>query len=490
MKISITNKKNEKDIHLFIIGATTSSVKTDDVFKQFKNEFHFKHFSAKRGESVDAHDEKGNKYLIIGLGDEKKLCNESLRKEWGTLTKKLSGSKFSHVCVALASFKVESLENTLEIIVEAIGMTNYKFDKYLSDKKQSTLKEIQFYINSADLKKFKAIVDSTELLTGSITFAKNLVNEAPNVLNSETCAKFVAEDVKKNLSSKTVSLKIFDKKMIEKEKMNLFLSVNSGSAYEPRLVHLTYTPAKKTKNMKHLCLVGKGVTFDTGGYSLKPATSMVNMKYDMAGSATVYGAFRAAVLQECPHKISCFMVLTDNAINSMATKPDSIVIGRNGKSVEILNTDAEGRLILADVLDYACDLKPDAIVDVATLTGACLVALGSEICGLMSNCEKLTEEIKNAAKTKNEYVWQLPIIEEFRNDVKADIADLRNMAKTSFGGTPKAAAFLENFIKNDISWVHLDIAGIGDSQSHLSYCQPKGASGLIIRTLHTWLMSK
>ena len=265
--------------------------------------------------------------------------------------------------------------------------------------------------------------------------------------------------------------------------MNLFLSVNAGSAFAPQLVHLTYTPKKVTKKTKHIALVGKGLVFDTGGYSLKPPTGIINMKYDMAGSATVYGAFRAAALLGLNAKVTCLLGITDNAVNALATMPDSIVKGRNGKTVEILNTDAEGRLVLADCLDYACDQKPDAIIDAATLTGACLVALGNEVCGLMGNDQSLTNKLLKSAKDQDEYMWQLPIVDEFRKDMKSKAADLRNIGNKHFAGTCKAAAFLEEFVREGMPWAHLDIAGIAGTQSHLPYCCDMGGSGLIVRTL-------
>ena len=269
--------------------------------------------------------------------------------------------------------------------------------------------------------------------------------------------------------------------------MDMFLSVNNASAHEARLVHLEYSP--KGKAHKHIALVGKGLTFDTGGYSLKPSTSMINMKFDMAGSATVYGAFRAAVLLDLPIKISCFLGMTDNAINEHATTPDSIVTAKNGKTVEILNTDAEGRLVLGDVLTYASNFKPSTIIDAATLTGACLVALGTEVCGLMSNDKPLAKSLLQAAQEADEYMWELPIIDEFREDIKGSISDLKNIGGSSYGGTAKAAAFLENFVAKDIAWAHLDIAGIANDQKHLPYCPAKGASGLIVRSLVQFLQN-
>ena len=217
---------------------------------------------------------------------------------------------------------------------------------------------------------------------------------------------------------------------------------------------------------------------------------MVNMKFDMAGSATVYGAFRAAALLGLPVKVSCFLGMTDNAVNELATMPDSIVTAKNGKTVEILNTDAEGRLVLGDVLTYASEHKPDAIIDAATLTGACLMALGTEVCGLMGNDDKLKNSLKKAAGNTDEYIWDLPIIPEWREDMKSNIADLKNIGGSRWGGTAKAAAFLENFVGEGIAWAHLDIAGCGDSQGHLPYCPTKGASGMMVRTLVEYIKSQ
>jgi leucyl aminopeptidase len=329
--------------------------------------------------------------------------------------------------------------------------------------------------------KLEKALSSTKNICESINVMKDFINEVPNVLHSVEYANRIEADVKKNL--KGVKVKILNKAAIQKEKMGMFLSVNSGSAHEPRLVHLTYEPACSNSKTKHIALVGKGITFDTGGYSLKPGANMAGMKNDMGGSATVYGAFRAAVLEKAPVKITCILVMTDNAVNSNATFPDAVVTARNGKTVEILNTDAEGRLILGDALDYACDQNPHYIIDAATLTGACLVALGNQVCAILGNDQKWINEVLGAAKAQDEYMWQLPIINEWRQDIKSKVADIKNIGTPMRAGTAIGAAFLEEFIKNDIKWAHLDVAGVVDSQSHLPYCSGHGASGLIVRSL-------
>jgi len=445
-----------------------------------------KNFKGNKGEHFFFLAESGAEVLALGLGQKTKTDLESLRRESASLFKKIE-NKYTKISFDLDGFVLKNkLEETLYAMVEGIQLANYGFDKYLAAKRKTTLTEIVFDSTEkkTKLKKAQQSVDDACTMADSIHYCRDLVNEAPNVLNSESYAKLIEKDVK---SIKGVKFKALNKAQIKKEKMGLFLSVNAGSAFEPRLVHLTYTPAKVNSKTKHIAFVGKGLTFDTGGYSLKPGGSMVNMKTDMGGSATVYAAFRAAAKLGLNIKISCFLGMTDNAVNEHATMPDSIVTARNGKTVEILNTDAEGRLVLADCLDYACDQKPDAIIDAATLTGAVLVSLGHEVCGLMGTDQKLMDKLLKSGKNTNEYIWQLPIINEFHKDMKSPVADLKNIGGSRFGGSSKAAAFLSNFVKNDIPWAHLDIAGACGDQSHLPYCPPKGASGLMVRTLVDFL---
>jgi len=462
-----------------------------NLFKMFQMVRGSKNFTADAGTSFTFTASDCSTVIIMGLGEKTSAKAEQIRKAIANAYKQVAGKKFSTIAIDIASFNaINKLDLTAELALESLKMTSYTFDNYKSKKTESAIKNIYLYVSDKKVKKsLEKLEVKTQNITSSINYARDLINEAPNTLHSEEYADRIDKDVKTALKGKGVTLKTLGMKELKKENMNLFLSVNAGSAYDPRLVHLTYTPKKVTKATKHYCLVGKGLTFDTGGYSLKPGGSMMGMKFDMGGSATVYGAFRAAVLNNSPYKITCILGITDNAVNESATFPDSIVKGRNGMSVEILNTDAEGRLVLADCLDYACDLKPDYLIDAATLTGACLVALGSEVCAVLGNDDKFIKDVLTSAKDQDEYMWQLPIIPEWRDDMKSKIADLKNIGTPMRAGTATAAAFLENFIKNDVKWAHLDIAGVCDSQAHLPYCPPKGASGLIIRSL-SHLLSK
>ena len=430
---------------------------------------------------------KGCDVLFIGLGEKSKVTSESLRKDFSKLYKKISS--YEKVSINLDSFSLKGKKDiTLKILVESFELTKYKFDKYLSDSKKEKIKEIGIdsIENKASEGKWRKVLEETKKITESINISRDFVNEPPNVLRSTEYSKRIIEDISK---IKGVKVLVLGRKELKKEKMGLFLSVNDGSNFDAQLVHLTYTPQKMTKNTKHIALVGKGLVFDTGGYSLKTGGAMMNMKYDMAGSATMYGAFRAASLMKLDLRVTCILGITDNAVNGKATMPDSVVKARNGKTVEILNTDAEGRLVLADCLDYACDQGPDVIIDAATLTGACIHALGNEVCALVSNDRKLSSKLLKSAEHVDEYMWELPIIPEWSKDMKGNLSDLKNIGGASTAGTAKAAAFLQEFVKNDISWAHLDIAGVADSQAHLPYCPSKGGSGLIIRSLINFLQS-
>jgi leucyl aminopeptidase len=418
---------------------------------------------------LESFDYKEGKAIQILLNGKLVYClamqntNESLRKSVASFYKRIKHD------VKTLSFDLESFQNKGEVLSEALYMASYEFNQYTAVKQEPTVV----------FKGANQNLETSYILGKNINEARYYGDEAPNVLNSEV----YAEKLQKSLEGLPVKITILNKAAIEKENMNLFLAVNNGSRYEPRFVHVVYEP-KQYK--KHIALVGKGITFDTGGYSLKPAASMMTMKFDMMGSATVFAAFKSAVEMNIEAKISLFIPITDNAVSGNAITPDSIVVGRSGKTVEILNTDAEGRLILADALDFACDQKPDYIVDAATLTGAVIVALGDQVTGLMSNNDDLSQNFLTSAKECDERVWRLPLFEEYFEDIKSKNAHIKNIGAPGKGGTVTAGAFLAHFIKNDIPWIHLDIAGSSSEQKHLSYC-PEGASGLMIRSLVNFL---
>lgn len=483
--------KNTDQVDLNVLSSFQSkesnlnSISKTNPLSRFKS---VKNFKAEYNQQIMLTPDENTTCLINGLGDKTKLTNEKLRRNVASLYKSIKAKNYSVVAIDADSFFFNNnSKHQYSILIEAILLADYTFEKYKLKKNESKIKKLILVSKKISIKEANEIFEKVNCVTESINFARDLINEVPNVLYSTQYAKIIEQDVKENL--KNVSVKILNKEQIKKEQMNLLLSVNAGSAHEPRVVHLTYQPKKMSKTSKHIALVGKGITFDTGGYSLKPGDAMAGMKFDMGGSATVYAAFRAAVLAGSENKITCIMAITDNAVNSNATFPDSVITGRNGKTVEILNTDAEGRLILADALDYACDQKPDAIIDAATLTGACLIAFGKEVCAMLGNDEKLIKSMKASAEEVDEYLWQLPIIQEYRDDIKSKVAEIKNIGSPRMAGTAIGAVFLEHFIKNDIAWVHLDIAGVCEAQSHLPYCPPHGASGVMVRTIYNYVMN-
>lgn len=429
--------------------------------------------------------------ILLSLGKESDCTHERLRRQFGSLMKNSMIKKFSTLVIDLTLLENCLGEGSLlQSLTETIKMCFYSFQQYKSlpktTHKPGLPKEISFLMGEK-LSSAQELLKRGVNVGDSINTVRDYINMPPNELHSEAFAKSIQKEVKEELQNFNVSIKVLNKKMIEKEKMRLLLAVNSGSQYEPRVVHLTYRPKAKKGTPLKIALVGKGLTFDTGGYSLKPPKSQIDMKFDMGGAATMYGVFKSLAKNGCPHEVHCFLGITDNFISDKAITPDSIVQSRSGKFVEILNTDAEGRLVLADVLDYTCDIvKPHLIIDAATLTGACLVALGSEVGGVLGNHQKLIDRLLKTSLHQGEHFWQLPIFDDHQEDMRSDIADLRNISKNGTGGTIKAACFLSNFIKNDTPWIHLDIAGLAFTQSHLSYC-PKGASGLGVRTVANFI---
>jgi leucyl aminopeptidase len=281
-------------------------------------------------------------------------------------------------------------------------------------------------------------------------------------------------------SNGLVKVKILDRAECAKLKMGAFLAVAQGADHEPKFIHLTYTSPRPTK--KVLAVVGKGVTFDSGGLSIKPADAMMTMKCDMAGAAAVIGFFATLARLKPRVNIHGVIAATENMVSGKAIRPGDIVHAANGKSIEILNTDAEGRLTLADAMTYVLKEKPDAMIDLATLTGACLVALGEEITGLMTNDKVLGKQVLDAALKAGEKMWELPLEPRYRDLINSDIADLRNIATSRYGGSLTAGLFLQEFVENT-PWVHLDIAGPAYAERPMSSYLGKGGTGHGVRTL-------
>ena len=366
---------------------------------------------------------------------------------------------------------------------EALQLGEYGFKKYKTKKQKSpSPKEgVVCLLNGiADEHDCAASLKEAKAAAAGVVLARDLVNEPANVLSPAE----LADRAKSLAEQKGLSCKVMGKQEVQRLGMNLLLSVAAGSSRPPRLIHMSYRPKTKTTAQNPVVVVGKGVTFDSGGLCIKPGKSMYEMKTDMAGAAAVLGIMSALKALAVKVPVHGIIPATDNAINGNATRPGDIFKTRMGKTVEILNTDAEGRLILADALSYACELKPRIIIDYATLTGACEVALGSFTAGLFAKKDQDASTYLKAAAETGELLWRLPLSRELETGIKSSVADITNTGPR-WGGAITAALFLQHFTAK-IPWMHLDIAGPARADKTTPIC-PKGGTGYGVLTALAYL---
>ena len=370
-------------------------------------------------------------------------------------------------------------------LVEGLVLGGYEYTAYKS-KKDST----RFHPTIAILNG-KRIDDRlharAQELCAATSLARDLINMPPNV-----CTPAHLVSVAKDVAQKgKLKLQVFDKSQLQKMGAFSLLSVAKGSSLPPYLIKLVYQPpaTKGSGKTKVISIVGKGVTFDTGGYSLKPADGMIGMKGDMAGAACVLAVMQAVSALKPNVEVRGYIPTTENMVNGEATRVGDIVTAMNGKTIEILNTDAEGRLILADALTLACRDKPSIIIDVATLTGACMVALGMQYAGIFSDDQKLTQDIISTGAVEGERYWPLPLAPEYAASIKSTVADLKNIAGNRWGGATIAGLFLKEFVSKDVRWAHLDIAGPSDSDSDRGFIKTGGV-GFGVRTLTRFILNQ
>lgn len=387
------------------------------------------------------------------------------------------------VAVALHPAGVDEVE----AIAEGIALGSYSFDTYKSKKKGKGAKKSAHKLSSATILSAFArqttaakAVERAATVTTAVNIARDWVNTPPGDLRPGSFADAIASHVNSTVAGAYVKVAVWDEKRLAKERCGGILGVGQGSMSPPRLVSLTYAPANA---VAHLALVGKGITFDSGGLSIKSGTGMSTMKIDMAGAAAVVAATVAIARLGLPIKVTTYACLAENMPSGSATRPGDVLTMRNGSTVEVLNTDAEGRLVLGDGLTLAVEGKPDRIVDVATLTGACVVALGERTSGVLGNDDDFGGRVLACAKDAGEPMWPLPIAEEMKGLVKSSkIADLRQHNPKPYGGTLFAAAFLREFV-GDIPWAHLDIAGPSFNDGSPYDYTPAGGTGTGVRTL-------
>ena len=423
-------------------------------------------FKGKFGETYLLHTygkEPYRKILILGLGKKEEFNPNKLREAVAKAIK-----KSMQMFAKKVSFYFEEIDfDYSEQFAMGALIADYSFDKYKSEKKDNKINEVFVQANTDEIKK-------AEKIAAAMAFARNLANEP---------AEFATPSELASIANDTgLETKIYNREECEKMGMGAFLAVGRGSAEEPKFIHMKYSvPNPK----KRIAIIGKGICFDSGGLDIKPASSMVTMKDDMSGAACVLGIM--SIIKEFNPQVEVHGIIAacENMPGGKAYKPGDILTAKNGKTIEVDNTDAEGRLTLADALCYACELGVDEVIDLATLTGACMVALGSEAAGIMGNDEELVKNLIETADRNGEKFWQLPLWEEYFEGLKSDVADMKNSG-ARWGGASSAGMFLKQFVK-DVKWAHIDIAGTAFlDKPHKELI--KGAAGAGVRTLLHYIL--
>ena len=425
---------------------------------------------------TDAVSGPAKRVLQIGLGGGRSTGAELMRR-----VAAISVKKAEKIDAASATFWVDQNfgKKSAELgqaLAEGAVMGSYRLDRFKSTAKSTTLARVSLYAAP----EVNAGARRGEIIGRSNCLARRLQDTPANLMRPRD---LVAEARKIARSSPPISARVIDEKAMARLGMGSLLSVSRGSEEPAYLIHLVYKPKKKAR--RKICLVGKGLTFDSGGISLKPSAKMAEMKYDMSGGAAVLGTFHAlASLLPDDVEIHGLVPASENLPDGKANKPGDVVTAYNGLTIEVLNTDAEGRLILADALAYAAKtIRPDAMIDLATLTGAVVVGLGHELSGVMGNDEALTDALLASGKITGELVWPLPILDFHKKDMRGTVGDLRNLGTPGTGaGSSTAGAFLSNFV-GDIPWAHLDIAGSAWGAGDRDYQDGESGTGVGVRLL-------
>lgn len=416
----------------------------------------------------------GTVLFLVGLGPQAAVDSHALRRAAAGAARAASRHEIvaSYLLDAVADPKQKPA--AAQAMAEGLALGAYQFDTYKSKPEPNKIRRVPVVATGG--KRVQAALDLGTRIAGGQLLARDLVNEPGGDLTPPAIAERIADMA----SDRSIECTVWDETAIEAERLGGLLGVNRGSTQPPRFVQLRYVPDGRPRGV--LALVGKGITFDSGGLSIKTGPGMMTMKDDMGGAAAVIGVFSAldAIAPTC--EVRGYLPFTDNMSNGDATRPGDVLRIRNGKTVEVLNTDAEGRLVLADALALASEAQPDAIIDLATLTGAVEAALGSRIAGLLGRGEDWAGQVQAAATRAGERVWPLPLPADYRKHLDSDVADLRNISKVPNGGALAAGLFLQEFVADGIPWAHLDIAGTAWS-AEVDGELAKGGTGFGVRLL-------
>nr|WP_298148188.1 leucyl aminopeptidase [uncultured Pseudomonas sp.] len=441
--------------------------------------------AGKLGQTLLAHNLpnlKAERVLLVGTGKDSELSDRQLRKVVTAVYGVLKGLGGSDAALALQDLRVKNRDayGKARLMIETLADGGYQFDRFKSQKADpSALKKLTLLSDKTGLADVTRAAQHAQAIAAGMAFTRDLGNLPPNLCHPS----YLAEEAKTlGKAYKNLKVEILDEKQLKALGAGAFLAVAQGSEQPPRMIVLHYQGGKKSE--KPFALVGKGITFDTGGISIKPSANMDEMKYDMCGAASVFGTLKAVLEMQLPINLVCLLACAENMPSGRATRPGDIVTSMSGQTVEILNTDAEGRLVLCDTLTYAERFKPQAVIDIATLTGACIVALGSNVSGLMGNSEELVEQLLAAGKSADDRAWQLPLFDEYQEQLDSPFADIANIGGPK-AGTITAGCFLSRFTKN-YQWAHLDIAGT----AWISGGKEKGATGRPVPMLTQYLLDR
>jgi leucyl aminopeptidase len=425
---------------------------------------------------------KAERVLLVGSGKETELSDRQLRKLITAVQGVLKGLGGKDAVLALDDLQVKGRDaySKTRLLVETLADNQYAFEQFKSQKSEArTLSKITLLTEKTSLADVERASTQAQAIAAGMAFTRDLGNLPPNICHPT----YLGEQAKAlGKAYKSLKVDVFDEKKLKELGMGSFLAVAQGSVQPPRLIVLQYNGGKKGD--KPFALVGKGITFDTGGISIKPAAGMDEMKYDMGGAASVFGTFKAVLELQLPINLVGVMACAENMPSGSATRPGDIVTTMSGQTVEILNTDAEGRLVLCDALTYTERFKPQAVIDIATLTGACIVALGSHTSGLLGNNDELLQQLLAAGQSADDRAWQLPLFDEYQEQLDSPFADIANIGGPK-AGTITAACFLSRFAKK-FNWAHLDIAGT----AWISGGKDKGATGRPVPLLTQYLLDR
>jgi leucyl aminopeptidase len=488
LHLAAIDLQRRKSTNLFVPVAENKPIHTDARVSALVNQaLAFEEFKGKKDQELTLHrppDCAAERVVFRGIGAAETLDPETLRQMAGNSAKRCTQMGLAHLRLAAPDPAATAIDETdqLKALMEGAFLGNHMFDRYKAKKEKTPLTRVDILAPPEAVARLRRLPAEVEAVCGAALLAREWVNLPSNAKPPEILARLIADEAK----TRGLAVEVFAEKQLRQKKMGALLAVAAGSSSRPAMLILQHRSGDRRPPV---VLVGKGVTFDSGGINLKTGDSLPDMKGDMAGAAAVAAVLIAAAELKLKRRLIGVIPLVENMVSGASTRPGDIVKTFSGKTVEIGNTDAEGRLILVDAMAYAeWRYQPEVMIDVATLTGACVIALGEKIAGVFSKDEALLQSILASARRTHERCWPLPLPEDYKELLKSSYADISNMPSTRYGSALAAALFLSEFV-GGTRWAHIDIAGPGFHKKENAYCGP-GGTGFGVRLLMDWLMNR